>query len=52
MLTINLKTQLREKHGPQFSGVQYALWAETIAAGTHESLEEPRSFKNWQVFSV
>ena len=37
----DLKTQLREKHGPQFSGVQYALWAETIAAGTHESLEGP-----------
>ena len=37
----DLKTQLREKHGPQFSGVQYALWAETIVAGTHESLEEP-----------
>ena len=37
----DLKTQLREKHGSQFSGVQYALWAETIVAGTHESLEEP-----------
>ena len=37
----DLKTQLREKHESQFSGVQYALWAETIVAGTHESLEEP-----------
>lgn len=36
-----LKTQLRENHGSRYSGVQYALWAETIVAGTHESLEEP-----------
>ena len=37
----DFKTQLREKHGSQYNGVQYALWAETIVAGTHESLENP-----------
>ena len=36
-----LKTQLRQKHGPKYSGVQYALWAEMIVGGTHEDMDEP-----------
>ena len=35
-----LKTQLRQSHGSKYSGVQYALWAEMIVAGTHESIDE------------
>ena len=35
-----LKAQLRQKHGPAYSSVQYALWAETIIGGTHESCDE------------
>ena len=36
-----VKTQLRDRHGSLYSGVQYTMWAEMIVAGSHESLEEP-----------
>ena len=36
-----LKTQLRQKHGPAYSSVQYALWAEMIVGGTHDNSDEP-----------
>ena len=36
-----LKTQLPENHGSKYSNVQYALWAEMIVGGTHESVDEP-----------
>ena len=35
-----LKTQLRQNHGSKYSGVQYALWAEMIVGGTHDSMDE------------
>ena len=35
-----LKAELCDKHGSLYSGVQYALWAEMIVAGTHTSMEE------------
>ena len=35
------KKQLREKHGSAYSGSQFTIWAETIAAGNHESLDNP-----------
>ncbi len=35
-----LKTQLRQNHGSKYSSVQYALWAEMIVGGTHESVDE------------
>ena len=38
---IELKKQLREKHGSVYSGIQFTIWAETIAAGNHESLDNP-----------
>ena len=36
-----IKNELRQKHGSSFSGVQYALWAEMVVAGTHESKDSP-----------
>ena len=38
---VELKKQLREKHGSAYSGIQFTIWAETIAAGNHESLDNP-----------
>lgn len=38
---VELKKQLREKHGSAYSGIQFTVWAETIAAGNHESLDNP-----------
>ena len=37
---VELKKKLREKHGSD-SGIQFSVWAETIAAGNHESLDSP-----------
>ena len=36
-----IKSQLRQKHGSRYSNVQYALWAEMMVGGTHESTDEP-----------
>ena len=36
-----IKTKLRLIHGSKFSNVQYALWAEMILGGTHESTDDP-----------
>jgi hypothetical protein len=38
---VELKKQLREKHGSTYSGIQFSVWAETIAAGNHDSLDNP-----------
>ena len=38
---VELKKKLREKHGSAYSGIQFSVWAETIAAGNHESLDNP-----------
>ena len=38
---VELKKQLREKHGSAYSGIQFSVWAETIAAGNHDSLDNP-----------
>ena len=38
---IELKKQLREKHGSAYSDIQFTIWAETIAAGNHEGLDNP-----------
>ena len=38
---VELKKQLHEKHGSAYSGIQFTIWAETIAAGNHESLDNP-----------
>jgi len=38
---IGVKSELREQHGTKYSMVQYALWAEMIIGGTHESTDEP-----------
>ena len=34
---------LREKHGQQYTGIQYRLWAEMLDVGTHESFDDPPS---------
>ena len=39
----DLKTQLRSKHGSTYSSVQYAMWAEMLVGGGHESMDEPLS---------
>ena len=36
-----IKGQLRDQHGSNYSGVQYTMWAEMIVAGSHESIEDP-----------
>ena len=38
-----LKAQLRQTHTTKYLSVQYALWAEMIVEGTHESTDEPPS---------
>ena len=38
---VELKKKLREKHGSDYSGIQFSIWAETIAAGNHDSLDNP-----------
>ena len=37
----DLKAQLRRKHGPVYAPVQYAMWAEMIVGGGHDSMDEP-----------
>ena len=36
-----VKSELREKHGASYTPLQYTLWAEMVAVGTHKSLEDP-----------
>ena len=36
-----IKSKLHEMHGTSFSPLQYTLWAEMVAVGTHKSLENP-----------
>ena len=36
-----IKSKLCEMHGTSFSPLQYTLWAEMVAVGTHKSLENP-----------
>ena len=41
--------QLKEKHGNQYTLVQYRIWAETMESGQHSSVENPptgRFFKS------
>ena len=33
--------QLKEKHGNDYTGFQYKLWAEMVAVGSHNDLDEP-----------
>ena len=35
------KRQLKEKHGNDYTGFQYKLWAEMVAVGSHNDLDEP-----------
>ena len=35
------KTELRGKHGTAYTPLQYTLWAEMIAVGTHKGLDNP-----------
>ena len=35
------RKQLRERHGLAYSGIQFTVWAATIAAENHESLDNP-----------
>ncbi len=37
----DLKVKLRTKHGSFYSGVQYAMWAEMLVGGGHDSMDEP-----------
>ena len=37
----DLKGQLRKKHGSAYAPVQYAMWAEMLVGGGHDSLDEP-----------
>ena len=36
-----LKVKLRTKHGSFYSGVQYAMWADILVGGGHDSMDEP-----------
>ena len=41
--------QLKEKHGNQYTLIQYCIWAETMESGQHSSVENPpigRFFKS------
>lgn len=40
----DLKTQLRKKHGSVYTALQYAMWAEMLADGGHDSMDEPPMF--------
>ena len=37
----DLKVQLRKRHSSTYSGVQYAMWAEMLVGGGHDSMDEP-----------
>ena len=37
----DLKGQLRKKHGSTYDPVQYAMWAEMLVGGGHDSMDEP-----------
>lgn len=37
----DLKAQLRRKHGPAYAPVQYAMWAEMLVGGGHDSMDDP-----------
>ena len=37
----DLKAELRRKHGPAYTPVQYAMWAEMLVGGGHDSMDNP-----------
>ena len=37
----DLKSVLRRKHGPAYTPVQYAMWAEMFVGGGHDSMDNP-----------
>ena len=37
----NTVDELKQKHGNSYTVVQYRVWAETMEAGHHDSLDKP-----------
>ena len=42
-----LKSQLEQKHGTQFTGYQYRLWAEMVFTGVHKDMDEASNAWLW-----